>query len=121
LDTREPDVRLCPHQISILEFGHQNASMMYLMRLKGHMVMPGDVPGGDGDVHVADHRLFCVEIPMTPDVWKDFTDSVTDANEAIRQTLANPTGKSQIDPEALAAFMNAIPEMFRKDPRKDDK
>lgn len=123
LDEREPDVRLCPHHIQVLEFGMGSRSMMYLLRFKGHMIMEGDEPDENGHVSVDDHRLFVIELPMVPEVWKDLRDSIHQADETIAQITAthkrHPKG-GMIDPEALAAFMNAIPEMFRRDPREGD-
>lgn len=124
LDKREPDVRICPHHIQIMEMGVGSRSLMYLLRFKGHMIMEGDTVSEDGHVHVEDHRLFVVEIPMTPEIWDDLRESIDEADKTIAQITFNhkrhPMG-NMIDPESLAAFMNSIPEMFRKYPRKDDK
>jgi hypothetical protein len=124
LDARDPDVRLCPHHIQILEFGVGSRSMMYLLRFKGHMIMEGDMPDEDGHVHVEDHRLFVMELPMVPEVWKNLRDAIREADETIAQITADHKRHPQrnmVDPESLAAFMNAIPDMFlRIDPRKDD-
>ena len=123
LDDRAPDVRLCPHHIQVMEMGDRSGPMMYVLQLKGHMVMEDDVPGGDGDVHVEDHRLFCVEIPMVPSVWQSMKDAVNEADEAIKNVIQeqnrNP-GNSMVDPDALAAFMRGIPPMFLRNHRKDD-
>jgi hypothetical protein len=123
LDAREPDVRICPHHIQIMEMGMGSRSLMYLLRFKGHMVMKDDTISDDGHVHVEDHRLFVVEIPMTPDIWKDLRESMDEADAVIAELTADHKRHpmmNMVDPESLAAFMNSIPEIFRKDPRKDD-
>ncbi len=124
LDTREPDVRLCAHHIEVTEMGDRLGPLAFILRLKGHMVMEGDMPGGDGDIHVEDHRLFCVEVPMSPDVWRNLVTSLSEVDGAVRRTVRDqnrhPEGRGYVDPQALANFMNSIPEIFRRDPREDD-
>jgi len=125
LDIREPDVRMCPHHIEVTEMGDRRGPRAFLLRLKGHMIMKGDEPDEDGDIHVEDHRLFCVEIPMIPDVWNHLLNSLNDVNDEIKRVVRDqnlhPDGHGRIDPEAIARFMNGIPEIFLRDPREDDK
>jgi hypothetical protein len=118
LDEREPDVRLCTHQVELTEMGNWHGPAIYLLRLKGHMVMEGDEEGEDGMVHVDDHRLFNVEIIMPPVVWDEFLRAMNEADREIKnlnaslpRTYEPPTGR--VPMEDIARFLGSIPEIFR--------
>jgi hypothetical protein len=120
LDNRDPDVRLCPHQVEVTEMGTPDGPIFYLMRIKGHMVLEDDV---DDRGTVEDHRLFCVEIPMNPTTWQLFVDTLNDTDGTINRVAKGYKRQRKGDhvaPEDIARFMNSIPEIFLKDPRKDD-
>lgn len=107
LEDREPDVRLCPHWVQVNEMGDADGPRAYFLVVKGHMVTDAEILAGDIPPAVDDHRLISVEIAMGREVWQDFV------NTLVSQgcTPNRVTGAIR--------FLNAIPEMFRRNKRKD--
>lgn len=125
LDQRESDMKLCVHIVEAKEMGTPAGPMLYLLLLKGHMVMEGDTVGHDGMVHVEDHRLITVEMPMVPEIWNDFVKTINEIDVTVKRVAEGYrpkgyNGHGPIPPEDIANFMNSIPEIFLTNPEKDD-
>lgn len=120
LDQREPDVTLCPHVIEVREMGTLDGPQIYILVLKGHMVM--DAGEVTEDAAVEDHRMFAMEIPLTPEGWGMLTNSLNETNDMINR-IARGYHRHESDgvpPDSIARFMNSIPQIFLNPRKKDD-
>ena len=120
LDQREPDMTLCPHVVEVREMGTPDGPQIYILILKGHMVL--DECEVIEDAAVEDHRMFAIEIPLTPEGWQMLTNSLNETDAMIRKIAGDyrrpkPDG---VPPDSIARFMNSIPQIFLNPRKKDD-
>lgn len=136
---REPDMRLCIHQVAVATDVDPDSGQMpesIAIKFMGHMVLPSDYTDEEtGELkepediphEIPDHRLFVIESAL----WPWLYDAVIETLVEARSDWTRRAGEAQkrrgrphgpIPPGDIARFLGSIPEIFlnRPDPRKRD-